>query len=630
MQTWFANLRISSKLFVLNGLSAIALIVVGLIAWLQFGAIERIWAEHQATVSAKNDELRKVRAGMGFGGAIHAFKNYVIRGDTAQSDYRAEFRSAAEQTREAIRAYRKCGTNAREDAALRSLEEMVQAYTDALEVARRLHAESKAPAEIDDAVRIDDRPFLSAFDTIADELGAALDARRQRLSDELARAGVTVAAIIVAAIVVTGLFGVMIARRITRPLGQLSEISTAIASGSVKRDVPDALLTHDEPGTVARSFRAMVEYLSNMADAADRISKGDVGVEVVPRTDADVLSHSFARMVEYVNSMAAAMERLSNGDLTTKVSARSAHDSLSRNFNDAVRALLGMARRTDTAVTGITASTSETMAGVRELASSASSQAAAVSETIATVEELRQSSDQVAERARAVAGLARGAADAADAGQRTVDETVAGMQRVVDSIATIARAILSLSEQTQAVGKITATVNDLAEQSKMLAFNAAIEAAKAGEFGRGFGVVANEIRSLAEQSKQATGQIADILNDIQKASNQSVMVTEHGTRESERGMTLATASGEKIRLISEAIRSTAQNAMQIESSTLQQARGMDQIAQAMASINATANQTRAAGSQMDRAMQDLNALADQLKASVAGYRLDDTRGRHAD
>ncbi|MGE3850144.1 MAG: methyl-accepting chemotaxis protein [Planctomycetota bacterium] len=421
--------------------------------------------------------------------------------------------------------------------------------------------------------------FVEAIGRIADAYVADSQAQVTAATNE-ARSSETVYMVMAGVSVVVSLVVIWMIGRISRPIRSLATTASAIAVGEINQPV-----THrsgDELGQLADAFRDLISYVSAFARVAERVGSGDLTADVVSRSDRDALAASFAKMV------------------------------------DSLRQMVG---RTSAAVASITGSTTETLAGVRELATSASGQAAAVSETTSTVEELRQSSDEVAERAKTVSDLARQAASAAEAGQRTIDETVSGMRRITDRIGVIARAILALSEQTQAVGKITATVNDIAEQSKMLAFNAAIEAAKAGEFGKGFGVVANEIRSLAEQSKQATSQIADILNDIQKASNQSVMVTEEGTRESERGMTLANESGEKIRAISDAIRSTAQNAMQIESATLQQARGMDQIAQAMASISTTATQAQAAGAQMERAMQDLNTLADQLKASVAAYKL---------
>ena len=133
------------------------------------------------------------------------------------------------------------------------------------------------------------------------------------------------------------------------------------------------------------------------------------------------------------------------------------------------------------------------------------------------------------------------------AGRKSVESAIEGMQRIREQMESIAESIVQLSEQSQAIGEIIATVNDLAEQSNLLAVNAAIEAAKAGEQGKGFAVVAQEVKSLAEQSKQATAQVRTILGDIQKATSAAVMATEQGSKAVEAGVKQSGEAGESIR-----------------------------------------------------------------------------------
>src|SRR2546429_5481422 len=123
------------------------------------------------------------------------------------------------------------------------------------------------------------------------------------------------------------------------------------------------------------------------------------------------------------------------------------------------------------------------------------------------------------------------------------------MQGIRGQMSSIAESILSLSAQSQAIGAIIASVDDLAAQSKLLAVNAAIEAAKAGEQGKGFAVVAQEVKSLAEQSKQATVQVRKLLNDIQKATSAAVMATEQGNKAVEAGVKQSTEAGGSIRVL---------------------------------------------------------------------------------
>jgi methyl-accepting chemotaxis protein len=163
-------------------------------------------------------------------------------------------------------------------------------------------------------------------------------------------------------------------------------------------------------------------------------------------------------------------------------------------------------------------------------------------------------------------------------------------------------------------------VNDFAERTNLLAVNAAIEASRAGEHGRGFSVVASEIRGLAEQSKKATADVRQILGDIQKATNSAVMVTELGTRSVNAAIELANNSGEMIRRLQQITKESAQSAGQIAASANQQSIGMTQIQQAMREINQVSAQNLAATKQTERAAQDLNGLGIMLRELLARTR----------
>ncbi len=173
-----------------------------------------------------------------------------------------------------------------------------------------------------------------------------------------------------------------------------------------------------------------------------------------------------------------------------------------------------------------------------------------------------------------------------------------------------------LSEQTQTIGGIIATVNDVAEQSNLLAVNASIEAAKAGEQGKGFAVVAQEVRNLAEQSKEATVQVRVILSDIQKAVNAAVMATEQGTKSVEAGVKQTTEAGESIRMLANSIVESSQSATQIAASSQQQLVGMDQIASAMENIKQATSQNVSGIKQAEQAIKNLAELAEQLSSMI--------------
>jgi methyl-accepting chemotaxis protein len=269
------------------------------------------------------------------------------------------------------------------------------------------------------------------------------------------------------------------------------------------------------------------------------------------------------------------------------------------------------------AVDALASTAAELLAGTTQQASGMRQQSSAVSETVTTVDEVLKTSEQAAQRASAVADSSRRAVEVSDRGREAVRDTLDAMGTVKDRTSSIAESILTLSEQAQSIGEIIASVTEIAEQTNLLALNAAIEASRAGEHGRGFTVVAAEIKTLADQSKKATLQVRQILNDIQKATNAAVMVTEDGTKSVNVALDAVEEAGRTISALAETIAEAAKTALQISASAGQQNTGMAQIHQAMAQINAAANQNLAATKQSEQAAQNLNTLGGRLKAMIS-------------
>lgn len=266
----------------------------------------------------------------------------------------------------------------------------------------------------------------------------------------------------------------------------------------------------------------------------------------------------------------------------------------------------------------LASSAAEILAASTQQASSASETSAAVVQTSTTVDEVTQTSEQAAERARAVADSARVAADIGRAGRIAVEESASAMAGVKDEVELITDNILVLADQAQSIGEITTTVDDLADQTNLLALNAAVEAARAGEHGRGFAVVAAEIRTLADQSKQATVQVRKILGEIQRATSGAVMTSERGTQHVTSAVEQVNEAGETIRKLAEAVSEAADSAAQIVASAGQQEVGMTQIRQAMGSIQEATQQNLASTRQAEAAAQDLNHLGNRLLELVRG------------
>jgi methyl-accepting chemotaxis protein len=296
--------------------------------------------------------------------------------------------------------------------------------------------------------------------------------------------------------------------------------------------------------------------------------------------------------------------------------------------------LLGRAvtRHLHDAVATLSAASSGILAATAQQATGAAQEETAIHETTATTDEVRQTVALTTEKARAVAKDARETAEISRDGRRAVDESVRGTQEARARMEALAERILTLSDQAQAIGEIVRTVNGLAEQSNLLSVNAGIEAAKAGEAGRGFAVVAGEVKSLAEQSRQATAQIRDILSEIQAATQAAVMAAEQGVKASEAGEAITTEAGEAIRQLGERLAQSADSAQQILASAQQQLTGVDQVAMAMQNIREASTQNMAATRQVEQAARELDGLSKRLTDLVApnGRRERELAGAHAE
>jgi methyl-accepting chemotaxis protein len=269
----------------------------------------------------------------------------------------------------------------------------------------------------------------------------------------------------------------------------------------------------------------------------------------------------------------------------------------------------------------LASSSSEILASTTQIASSSSETAAAISETSTTVEEVRQAAQLSSQKAKILSDSAQHVAQVSQGGQKSVEDTISGMSHIRDQMVTIEQAVVRLSEQSHSIGSIIASVTDIADQSNLLAVNAAIEAARSGEQGKGFSVVAQEIRNLAEQSKESTMHVRNILNDVQKATNEAVLATEQGNKAMETGVKQSLEAGEAIRILTGSISETAQVSTQIVASSQQQLVGMDQIGIAMQSINQAGIETAASMIQSEKSVRNLNDLGQKLKEIVERFKV---------
>lgn len=407
---------------------------------------------------------------------------------------------------------------------------------------------------------------------------------------------------------------------IVEPLRDMTEDARQIAAGEiVVRPIKQS--RHDEIGFLEDKFREMAASLQEKAAIGRQIAQGDLNLKVSPQSDRDALGNSFVAMVNSLRAKAEVAERIASGDLTVQIATPGEHDVLGRAFASMVENLRSINRELAEGVGVLAASTSAIMTGTSQIAAGATETATIVAQTVSTVDEMKQTVQLSSQKARHVSDTAQKAVAVSQTGRKSVEDVIEGMNLIQQQMESIAQSIVRLSEQSQAIGEIVATVKDLAEQSNLLAVNAAIEANKAGEHGRGFSVVAQEVRNLAEQSKRATTQIRSLLGDIQKGTNIAVLATEQGAKAVESGVRQSREAGEAILQLAESIGENASAANQIAVSAQQQMVGMDQLAMATANIRETTSQNMESTRQAEVAAHSLHELGIRLKQLVERYKV---------
>jgi len=223
--------------------------------------------------------------------------------------------------------------------------------------------------------------------------------------------------------------------------------------------------------------------------------------------------------------------------------------------------------------------------------------------------------------AEAVLKLTEKADEVSNSGESAIESSLGGLTDIRAQVDEIARKIAQLSERTQQIGGITQTVKDLADQSNMLALNAAIEAVRSGEHGKGFAIVAREIRSLADQSIQATNRVREILDDISGSIRGAVAITEKGSQKIEGGLQQVRVSGENLKQLSNIVKDNSAAVRQIAAAVSQQNAGITQIFSAVTDQTKMMDETMRRLETTTAAAGVLKDLSQRVSDVVRGFRV---------
>ena len=330
-----------------------------------------------------------------------------------------------------------------------------------------------------------------------------------------------------------------------------------------------------------------------------------------------------------INRMAGMLRQIAGNDLAVADLEIQSNDEIGKAIQD----LNGMKNNLRQMIQSI-AATAEHVASASEEISSSATQQAQGAETqkdqtaqVATaMQEMSSTVLQVSDNSNKAADSARKASETARQGGAIVDETLTKMRSIADSVGATARKVEELGKSSDQIGRIIGVIDDIADQTNLLALNAAIEAARAGEQGRGFAVVADEVRKLAERTTTANKEIAQMIKNIQDETKVAVGAMEQGTKQVEQGVQTTSQAGDSLKEIIQMAEQVGEMITHIATAATEQSSASEQVNNNMEQIAKLVQESAVGAQQSAKACQDLSGLAFDLQKLVGAFKLDNSSG----
>ncbi len=387
-------------------------------------------------------------------------------------------------------------------------------------------------------------------------------------------------------IILIGVFGTLLvlgisyynASRISRRINEVSEVATSMAMGDTSSKV--SFTASDELGALARAFDSLGIYFADMTEAADAIAGGNLTVKVTPRSTADRLGGAFRKMRDNLSNIMAELDQ-------------SAQELVS--------------------------AASEISSSSEQMSHGAQGQSDQVQRVLVSIEEMTATIQESSKNAMSASELSKNASDTATGGGEIVNQTITGMQTISEVVRQSAQAIADLAKSADQIGEITGVIDDIADQTNLLALNAAIEAARAGEQGRGFAVVADEVRKLAERTGKATSEISSMISGIQSQTEDAVVSMESGIQQVDKGRELSDKAGASLSEIVEFSGRVMEMIQQIAGAAEQQTGAAEEVNRSIEQIASVSAETAKGAEQSASAAEQLNRQAENLKTMVGRF-----------
>ncbi len=312
-----------------------------------------------------------------------------------------------------------------------------------------------------------------------------------------------------------------------------------------------------------------------------------------------------------------------DGDLTKRVPVTEQDEigQLGLLFNEFIDKLQLSIRKVGEVTSRVSVDAQEMSSTADEIARGADTQKVKMTQSASSVEEMTMTAGEVARNSQEASGIAQEASNTAQEGQRVVTEAVASMQLVAEAVGQSSTVIAALGRSSDQIGEIVGTIEDIADQTNLLALNAAIEAARAGEQGRGFAVVADEVRKLAERTTKATKEIAEMIRQIQADTKIAVTSMEEGTERVGNGVMLANETSDALTRIQSLVMQTAGMIQQIAAAAEEQSTATHQIARDLEAVSQVGEETSGGAEESARRSHGLRGLAGELQQIITTFKV---------